>query len=97
MSKSVKAEFIYAGHSMGLVFSNMGNGWHVATQSTGYEQIEGGVYPRHFAEGEAIDAITNLTIDDKNLDAGNLESVRNAVTRAIGQLISEGVFTKAGI
>jgi hypothetical protein len=90
--KSVKPEFEYAGHGIGLKFKQSGNEWHVITFSMSSRAIEGGIYPRHFAEGEAIDAITNLTIDDKNLDAENLASVESSVRNVITRLIADGTF-----
>lgn len=90
--KSVKPQFKYAGHSIGLKFKNSGNDWHLITFSMSSEPIEGGTYPKHFAEGEAIDAITNLTMDDKNLDSENLKSVESSVNKAITRLIADGTF-----
>lgn len=90
--KSVKPEFEYAGHFIGLKYKQEGNDWNLITFSMGKREIEGGIYPQHFAESEAIDAITNLTIDDKNLDSENLKSVRASVENAITRLIADGTF-----
>lgn len=91
-TKSVKPEFEYAGHGIGLKFKESEGEWFLITFSMSSREIEGGIYPRHFAEGEAIDAITNLTMDDKSVNVSELKSVKASVQNAIARLIANGTF-----
>jgi hypothetical protein len=90
--KSVKPVFEYAGHAMGLKFIPSGNEWHIETFTMSSREIEGGTYPKHFAENEALDTITNVTMNDKNLQSENLASVQESVSNAIARLIAIGYF-----
>jgi hypothetical protein len=90
--KSVKPQFEYAGHAMGLKFQQFENEWHLSTFSMSSREIIGGTYPKNFAEDEALDAITNLTMSDKNLDSENLASVEESTRNAIARLISKTEF-----
>lgn len=92
LKKSVKPQFEYAGHSIGLKFQQYENEWHLSTFSMSSREIIGGTYPKHFAEDEALEAITNLTMNDKNLNSEDLASVEQSVRNAITRLIAKTEF-----
>lgn len=90
--KSVKPEFEYAGHAIGLKFQQYENEWHLSTFSLSSREIIGGTYPKNFAEDEALDAITNLTMNDKNLNSEDLASVETSTRNAIARLVAKNEF-----
>lgn len=93
-TKSLEARFECAGHGIAVTFHRdiSDNTYYAETKSVYARLIEGGIYPVFFAEGEALDAITNLTMNDKNLNAEDVASVEASVSRAISKLIKDGIF-----
>jgi hypothetical protein len=93
-TKSLDALFECAGHGIAVTFHRdiSDNTYYAETKSVYARLIEGGIYPVFFAEGEALDAITNLTMNDKSIDAENVASVEASVRNAIARLIADGTF-----
>lgn len=91
--------FIYLGHTCtaNIIKDYSYGDYRLEVESLHAEPIEKGIYPVNFAIEQATEEITNLTMNDKNLDETNGLSVANAVDSAIRQLITNGTFEKAGI
>lgn len=88
----------YAGHTLEVrVLKHSFDGeFYLEIESVKAEPIEGGIYPKHFAEGEVNDAITELTSGYKDLDSFNELSAIACVNRAIHENITAGIFQAVG-
>ncbi len=93
-TKSLDAQFEFAGHGIAVTFHRdiTDNTYYAETKSVYARLIDGGIYPVFFAEGEALDIITNLTMTDKNLNAEDIASVEASTLKAIARLIVDGTF-----
>lgn len=97
--KKTEGLFIYAGHLMAIKLTQCPD-VHVETVSVAhrdvYENGENlGVYPKYFAECEAMDIINDRVSDFK--DAGQtLEGTEAIVRNVIAEFIKVGIFTKGG-
>lgn len=93
MEKTIKALFTYAGHTMGVQFAQDQDGtYYVQTVSLTSRPIEDGTYPKFFAEGEAVNLITNEVMGSKTLDASDRASVEGEINSVIKKLIADGTF-----
>lgn len=86
--KSVKPEFEYAGHGIGLIYETDGTEWTLQVFSM--SNRDG--YDKHDAELEAFNAIVNRVMFDKDLEVENLKSLEVSVQKAISKNIANGTF-----
>ena len=98
MEKTTEALFTYAGHTMAIKLTECPD-VHIETVSISsrevYEDGENlGVYPKYFAECEAIDIITDRIT---NKDAGaTIDGTESIVRGVIRELINEGILQTSG-
>jgi hypothetical protein len=86
--KSIKPQFEYAGHGIGLIYETDGTEWTLQVFSM--SNRDG--YDKDDAELEAWNSIVNIVMFDKDLEVENLKSLEVSVQKAIAQNIAYGTF-----
>ncbi len=85
--------FVYAGHTLTVgIFEDETSddiSWECA--STSSVTIEGGTYPKHFAELEACDLLSEEIISGKD-SVDNAQDMENVIRKNVTRLIAQGVF-----
>jgi hypothetical protein len=85
--------FEYAGHTMtvGIFEDETSSDVSYEIVSTSATPIEGGTYPKHFAEYEASEELSNEIISGKD-SVDNAQDMANVIRQSVARIIARGVF-----